>query len=343
MIHVVLLSGGSGMRLWPLSNSSKPKQFVKVLHNAEGERVSMVQRVLAQIEATGLYLDVTIATSSDQIRLLSQQVGDLHNYVAEPERRDTAPAIMLACAHLAFEQGASMNDPVVVMPIDTFAEQAYYNSIGAVADAVMKEEFDLVLLGVSPTYPSSRFGYILPASDHAGDVRSVKSFKEKPDEDLARTYIAQGGLWNCGVFGFKLGWLRSLTDAYLHVGSYDELLKRYSELPRNSFDYEVVEKAQRIAVVPYAGTWKDLGTWDALCEELMEQTSGPVWLDAVACSNVHVINKTQTPVVVCGIDHVVVVVTDEGILVADKSASPRIKNLAEDATRYTNQRRPHGL
>lgn len=335
MIHVVLLSGGSGTRLWPLSSSKKPKQFIKVLRNSEGEHVSMVQRVLFQIEATGFNLDVTVATSAGQIGLLSQQIGNKHKYVAEPERRDTAPAIMLACANLALEQGASMDDPVVVMPIDTFADQAYYNTIGVVANAVQKGEFELVLLGVSPTHPSSRFGYILPATGYAGELLPVKSFKEKPDEDLACAYIAQGGLWNCGVFGFKLGWLRSLTDTYLPVASYDEMLKHYSDLPHNSFDYEVVEKAQRIAVVPYTGTWKDLGTWDVLCEELAEQTSGPVWLDADASSSVHVINKTQVPVVISGVNNVVVIVTEEGILVADKSQSPSIKNLVEDVTRYS--------
>jgi mannose-1-phosphate guanylyltransferase len=326
VIHVVLLSGGSGVRLWPLSTPARPKQFLKVLRDAEGRHISMAQRVFDQIRAVDADIDVTIATGADQADILARQLGSGFGLSVEPSRRDTAPAIMLAAAHLALEQGASADDPVVVMPIDTYADQAYYDRIPDVAAQVAAGVADLVLLGVAPTYPSEQYGYIIPAATE-GDVWPVAEFREKPSEAEATAYIARGGLWNCGVFGFRLGWLRELTRGYLDATTYAEHVDRYGELPRNSFDYEVVERAERISVVPYRGMWKDLGTWEALAEELAETTAGLVRLDESTTSNVHVVNETDLPLVVAGISDVVVVATEDGILVAGKQSGARLKEL----------------
>ena len=331
VIHVILLSGGSGTRLWPLSNSARSKQFLKVLRDDGGNHVSMVQRVFGQIDAVDANIDVTIATSASQTEALAMQVGGRYQLSVEPERRDTAPAIMLATAHLDLVQGATQDDPVVVMPIDTFAEQAYYDCIPVVAEAATSGVADLVLLGVKPTYPSEKYGYIIPASTE-GDVWPVDTFKEKPEEMVAASYIACGGLWNCGVFGFRLGWLREITRNYLDVPAFDNYVERYRELPKNSFDYEVVERAENVSVVPYSGTWKDLGTWNTLTEEMADARSGPVWMNEDSVSNVHVINETGLPMVVAGLTDSVVVATADGILVSGKEASAHVKVLVERAS-----------
>ena len=328
--HVVLLSGGSGTRLWPLSNSARSKQFLKVLRDEQGRHVSMVQRVFGQIDAVDADIDVTIATSAAQADALAMQVGGRYQLSVEPERRDTAPAIMLACAHLDLVQGAGPDDAVVVMPIDTYADQAYYDRIPAIAEAVASGASDLVLLGVEPTYPSEKYGYIIPASTE-GAMWPVETFREKPDEATATAYIARGGLWNCGVFGFRLGWLRDLTRGYLDAASFDAYVEGYRELPKNSFDYEVVERAQSISVVPYSGTWKDLGTWNTLAEEMSDATAGPVWVDGGTVANVHAVNETGLPMVVAGVSDAVVVATPDGILVSGKDASSHIKGIVEEA------------
>ena len=324
MIHLVLLSGGSGTRLWPLSNSSRSKQFLKVLRDADGNHVSMVQRVFGQIRNVHADLDVTIATCATQENSIRSQVDGGYTLVLEPERRDTAPAIMLACANLALEQGADTNDTVVVMPIDTYADQAYYDGIVKLGDAVQDGFADLVLLGVEPTYPSEKYGYIVPTTPE-GDPRRVERFTEKPDEATAKQLIDQGGLWNCGVFAFKLGYLTGLTAKYLIANDFEDFRSRYAELPKNSFDYEVVEKADSIGVVSYSGGWKDLGTWNTLTEEMTDQRSGRVVVDESTCSNVHVINETGFPMVVAGLSDAVVVATPDGILVSGKEASKSIK------------------
>ncbi len=324
MIHLVLLSGGSGTRLWPLSNSSRSKQFLKVLRDTQGNHVSMVQRVFGQIRRVDADVDVTIATCASQENSIRSQVEGDYSLVLEPERRDTAPAIMLAGANLVLEQNANPDDTVVVMPIDTYADQEYYDGIVKLDTAVQEGFADLVLLGVEPTYPSEKYGYIVPTVPE-GDPRRVGRFTEKPDEATARQLIVQGALWNCGVFAFKLGYLTELTAKYLTADDFEGFRSRYAELPKNSFDYEVVEKADSIGVVSYAGQWKDLGTWNTLTDEMADEIAGRVAVDYGTCENVHVINETHLPMVVAGLKDAVVVATPDGILVTGKEASANIK------------------
>ena len=346
-IHVVLLSGGSGTRLWPLSTNSRPKQFLKVLRDEDGNHVSMVQRVFGQISRVPADLDITVATSAIHKEYLESQLGGGFATVLEPERRDTAPAIMLACANLALAQGAAPDDTVIVAPIDTYADQGYYDRFPLLDRAVQGGEADLVLLGVKPTYPSEKYGYILPEADGDASGRTslaVKEFKEKPDEETARGFIREGGLWNCGVFAFRLGYLTAITERYYRATSFEDLRDHYSALPKISFDYEVVEKAESVAAVPYEGQWKDLGTWNTLTDEMSDAVSGRVTMDVTTCRNTHVVNETNVPVVVAGMRDAAVVVTPDGILVTGKEESAHIKGLVSEAqlSRPMYEKRPWG-
>lgn len=326
-IHLVLLSGGSGTRLWPLSNDSRSKQFLKVLRDEQGNPVSMVQRVLAQIRRVSNNLDVTIATCESQKESIERQVEGAYELVLEPERRDTAPAIMLACAHLATEQGAGLSDTVIVMPIDTYAGQAYYDRILDLNAAVQSDAADLVLLGVKPAYPTEKYGYIVPVSSE-NIPYPVERFTEKPDVDTATRLIEQGALWNCGVFAFKLEYLKHITQRYVGLADFESMRARYAEMQKNSFDYEVVEKATSVAVVPYEGIWKDLGTWNTLCEEMVDIASGRV-VGIETCENTHVINELGLPLVVLGLKDLAVVATPDGIIVTDKPQSSYMKPYVE--------------
>lgn len=327
--HVVLLSGGSGSRLWPLSNDVRSKQFLKVLRDDSGNHVSMVQRTYAQLRRNLPGADVTVATCASQASMLAEQIGGGFGLVVEPERRDTAPAILLTAAHLAWEQGADQDDAMVVMPIDSFVEDAYYDRLADVADAVRARAAEIVLLGVEPTYPSEKYGYIVPSAP-SGSPRQVESFREKPDAETAASLIARGALWNCCVFGMTVGHALEVLAGYGEFSGFRDLRERYAELPRNSFDYEVVERASSVAVVPYGGAWKDLGTWNTLCEEMADDVAGPVVVDA-SCRNVHVIDELGVPIVISGIEDAVVVATEDGILVCAKEGSAGIKPLVARA------------
>ncbi len=340
MIHLILLSGGSGTRLWPLSNNSRSKQFLKVLRDEQGNHVSMVQRVFSQIRCVPADLDVTIATCESQRESIERQIEDTYELVLEPERRDTAPAIMLACAHLFFEQRANDEDTVVVMPIDTYAEQAYYNCITKLNAAVQSNVAGLVLLGVKPIYPSEKYGYILP-SEGKNEPYLVECFTEKPDEKAAIQLIEQGAFWNCGVFAFKLGYLRNITQTYVDATDFCDIYARYCELPKISFDYEVVEKASSVAVISYEGTWKDLGTWNTLCEEMSDAASGRV-VGTETCENTHIINELGLPLVALGLKDLAVIATPDGMLVTDKLSSsnmkPYVQQVAESRPMYERRR-----
>lgn len=343
-IHVILLSGGSGKRLWPLSNGTRSKQFLKVLRDENGNHISMVQRVYSQIKRVDADLDVTIATSTSQKDSIERQLDGEYSLVLEPEQRDTAPAIMLACSFLASERGVEDDDPVVVMPIDTFASQSYYDSIVDLAQAVTENVSDLVLLGVEPTLPSTKFGYIVPSS-RAKRPWPVDSFREKPDGETAKELFSHGALWNCGVFAFRLGYVLNILSSYIDSDcSYNEVLGRYAELHRNSFDYEVVEGASSVSVIPYAGQWKDLGTWNTLSGEMADPYAGRIVVDNHTCKGVHAINETGLPMVIAGIEDAVVVATPDGILVSGKERSAQIKVLVSRAseTRPMYERRRWG-
>lgn len=191
-MNIILLSGGSGKRLWPLSNDIRSKQFLKIFKKENGEYESMVQRVYNQIKKVDKNASVTIATSKSQVSALNNQLGSNIGVSVEPCRKDTFPAIALATAYLVDKQGISLDDSVVVCPVDPFVEQDYFDALKKLSSQADKGEANLVLMGIEPTEPSDKYGYIIPESKD--EISSVKTFKEKPDIETAKKYISQGAL-----------------------------------------------------------------------------------------------------------------------------------------------------
>lgn len=247
--------------MWPLSNSTRSKQFIKLLSSPDGSRESMVQRVVRQLGECGLDGSITVATGALQCDIITNQLGDRISVVTEPERRDTFPAIALACSYLTYEQHCPKEEVVVVMPCDPYTELGYFETIRHMADAIRNDAAELVLMGIRPTSPSSKYGYVVPvASDRETGIYKVSRFTEKPDAPAAGRLISEGAFWNGGVFAFRLGYMTDIVSRYVNAGTFAEIRTRYGELPKISFDYEVAEKAGSVAVIPFAGEWKDLGT-----------------------------------------------------------------------------------
>jgi mannose-1-phosphate guanylyltransferase len=324
-MKLVLLSGGSGKRLWPLSNDARSKQFLKVLKNENGNLQSMVQRVWNQLDSVGLSQSTVIATSKSQTDMIQNQLEGKADLIIEPSRRDTFPAIALAAAYL-YSLTNNLDETVAVLPVDPYVQNQFFNRVKELEKVLKESHSDLALIGVKPTLPSSKYGYIVPEQDGADEFFKVNRFVEKPAEELASELIEAGALWNCGVFAFKLGYVIGLLEEKGYPVQYEELLEQYDQLPKISFDYEVVEKTESISVLPYDGDWKDLGTWNTLTEEMAAAQigKGVISTDSV---NTHVINELDIPVTVLGLSNVVVAVSPDGILLADKDASPRIKEL----------------
>ena len=204
-MNLILLSGGSGKRLWPLSNDIRSKQFIKIFRGKDGEYESMVQRMLRQIRAVDKNVTVTIATSKSQVSAIHNQLGNQVSVCVEPCRRDTFPAIALACAYLRDVKHVAEDEAIVVCPVDPYVDEDYFETLIKLSKLAMSGGANLSLMGIEPTYPSEKYGYIMPMD--AGMISKVSAFKEKPDTKKAEEYISQGALWNGGVFAFKLGYM----------------------------------------------------------------------------------------------------------------------------------------
>ena len=321
-MNLVLLSGGSGQRLWPLSNDIRSKQFIKIFHREDGELESMVQRVYRQIKAVDTEATVTIATSKSQVSAIHNQLGEEVGISVEPCRRDTFPAIALAAAYLKDVQGVGEGESVVVCPVDPYVENDYFEALKALGDRAAVSSANLVLMGIEPTYPSEKYGYIIPIGKE--QVSKVSMFKEKPTQEVAKDYIAKGALWNGGVFAFKLGYVLNRAHELIDFVDYDDLFNKYDTLNKISFDYAVVEHEPEIEVMRFAGTWKDLGTWNTLTEAMDSHAVGEALFNE-QCENVHVVNELDVPILCMGLKDVVVSARPEGILVSDKEQSSYIK------------------
>ena len=184
------------------------------------------------------------------------------------------------------------------------------------------DDANLVLMGMEPTYPSEKYGYIIPENENS--TSKVKTFKEKPTKDIAQEYISQGALWNAGIFAFKLKYLMNIAHQLIDFMDYQDLFKKYETLEKISFDYAVVEKENNILVQRFSGQWKDLGTWNTLTEAMEESVVGKGELND-SCNGVHIINELDVPVLAMGLHDVVISASPEGILVSDKEQSSYIK------------------
>ena len=325
-MNIILLSGGSGKRLWPLSNEVRSKQFIKLFKDENGEYESMVQRVYRQITAVDPNAKITIATSKNQASAIKNQLGEKASICVEPCRRDTFPAIALAAAYLYDELGVSRDEAVVVCPVDTYVDNTYYEAVQELQKLAEAGTANLTLMGIEPTYPSEKYGYIIPAN--GDNVSKVKEFKEKPDTETAKKYLSQNALWNAGIFAFKLGYLVDKAHSMIDFEDYRDLFNKYDTLTKISFDYAVVEKESSIQVMRYIGNWKDVGTWNMMAEVMADQTKGKVILDET-CENTHVVNELNIPILCMGCKDMIVAASGDGILISDKDRSGYMKPYVE--------------
>ncbi len=295
-MNIILLSGGSGKRLWPLSNDIQSKQFLRLFKTDDGRYESMLQRVYRQIKSVS-DAQITIATSQPQVSAIRNQLGNKVSVCIEPCR-----------------------------PVDPYVDNSYYECVRSLEALVKGGETALTLMGIEPTYPSDKYGYIIP--EEKSDISRVRSFKEKPDRKTAGEYLKQGALWNAGVFAFRLGYILDKVSEITGIDGYDALLEKYEVLDKISFDYAVVEKENSIQVVRYSGEWKDVGTWNMMTEVMADTSKGDVTLDET-CENTHVINELGIPVLCMGCKNMVIAASGDGIIVADKERSGYMKPYVE--------------
>lgn len=326
MLNFILLSGGSGKRLWPLSNDVRSKQFIKLFKNQDGTYESMIQRVFRQLSSANKNANIVIATSKSQVSAIRNQLGNDVSVCVEPCRRDTFPAIALSAAYLKYELGMDEQECIAICPVDHFVDESYYSTVEKMEKLVSAGSAKLTLMGIEPTYPSEKYGYIIP--ENSDFVSSVSEFKEKPDKETAQRFIESGALWNAGVFAFKLGYILEKAHSLIEFTDYRDLYSRYEKLPKISFDYAVVEAEKSIQVMRYSGEWKDVGTWNIMSEVMSDKTKGNVTMDET-CENTQVINELDISVLCMGCKDMIVAVSGDGILISDKERSGYMKPFVE--------------
>lgn len=304
-MQIILLSGGSGKRLWPLSNNTRSKQFIKLLTAPDGSKESMVQRVVRQLRETGICDSITVATSQSQRDIIINQLGEEIPVVTEPERRDTFPAIALASSYLAYKRKCSTDEIIIVMPCDPYTETGYFETIRRIADAVKNNVAELVLMGINPTYPSAKYGYVVPVNDVQNKgIFQVSRFTEKPDMITAEKLISEGAFWNGGVFAFRLGYMTDIVTRHIKTDTFQKFVLAMGNFRKSVLTTKSLKSAVGSRRT-FAGEWKDLGTWNTLTDELSEHTMGNVVMDEES-ENTHVINELGLPIMCIGTRNLVI-------------------------------------
>ncbi|WP_346769635.1 sugar phosphate nucleotidyltransferase [Cytobacillus firmus] len=339
-LRILLLSGGMGKRLWPLSNSVRSKQFLKLLQREQGEYESMIQRVCRQLDDAGLLSSAYIITSESQLDMIYNQVDNHIPVICEPRQRGTFPSIALACAYLHSNDHISVNETICVLPVDSYVDPPFFEQLQSIPGILQKSQAELALIGAVPQFPSEQFGYIVPkpAQKEEMGYLTIDQFIEKPNSDTARLLIERNALWNCGVFGFSMNFMLDYLKNMGFPTSYSRLLKSYDHLPGISFDYQVAEKNSRSIVIPCTGQWKDLGSWEALSGQWASSILGKGSLSEDS-RNTQIVNELSIPIHAISVSNSIIAASPDGILVADKQKSNSIKQLAGIARPMCEEKR----
>ena len=343
MIYPVVLCGGSGTRLWPASRKSYPKQFSNLI----GER-SLFQETLLRLSGE-VFGAPMVLTNADFRFLVTDQVASVGiadaTILIEPEGRNTGPAVLTAALKMADQPDAVM---LVAASDHVIGDDAGFQA-AVMAGAKEAEKGRLVCVGINPTRPETGYGYLELAGKPAeAEAIAVESFREKPDEATARAFLASGNyLWNASIFIFRVGdileafkkhaktLVKPCTDA-LKKGTEDLGFFRldgaaYAKAEDISLDYAVMEKARNISAVPYGGGWSDLGSWDAIWEELKYDGKGVVATGpstAIDCENTLLrAEEGNQHLVGLGLKDIVAVSMRDAVLVADMNASQKVKDV----------------
>lgn len=343
-IHPILLCGGSGTRLWPLSRKSYPKQFARIM----GEQ-SLFQVSAKRLSDEGFAAPVVL--TGDPFRfIVTEQLAAVElapqGILIEPEGRNTAPAILAAAFWMAQEDPKAL---MLVAPSDHLIPQADAFRETVQAAVPRAQEGDLVTFGITPTRPETGYGYLELAADgdaQADSPQALARFVEKPEAARAADMVAAGNfLWNAGIFLFTAETLiaayrahapellaaveAALKDADTDLGFTRLAAEAWSEAEDISIDYAIMEKADNLAVMPYRHEWSDLGGWDAVWMESPQDTAGNATSDqatAIDCSNS--LLRSETPgqeVVGIGLDDMMVIAMSDAVLVAPKAQAQRVK------------------
>ncbi|ASR47644.1 mannose-1-phosphate guanylyltransferase [Paenibacillus kribbensis] len=326
-MQLVLLCGGAGKRLWPLSNDIRSKLFLRLLPAPDGQMESMLSRVYRQLAAAGLDSSALLLAHRSQVNLALRHTEGRLPVLGEPAKRGTFTAAALAAAYF-HTRGVGLDEIVCIAPADMFAGEDFFHSVAALSDLLLDSGADLAMLGTRPTHPSDQYGYIVPGQQTGrkgkASYASVARFTEKPDRIGAQQLISQGALWNCGIYASKLRYMLACMERSDLPLNDKALCSMYDRLPVRSFDEEIAERAEHAVVLPYEGEWLDIGSWQTLTNQLANRVIGRGQISGPA-HDTHIVNELPFPLHVIGVEGIIAAASPDGILIAAKSHAHAIK------------------
>lgn len=347
--YAVIMAGGGGTRLWPLSRKEKPKQLLPLLG-----KETLFQSTVVRLESLFPPERILVVTVAEQAREMREQAPSIpeENYLIEPSPRGTASVVALAASVL------KKRDPQAVMAIQTadhhIRNRDLFNYLISTGFEIAEKNY-LVTLGITPTFPSTGYGYIqqgeLLSGDYKYPVYTVKRFKEKPDEATAQQFLQSGDhSWNSGMFIWKADAIlseieRQMPELFKVVSAISSawdspkrdavIEQHWHNLANQTIDYGIMEKAEKVAVLPAGGLgWSDVGSWDSLFEVLLPDADGNVSVNAnhleVDSHNILVYSvNDQRFVVTIGLDDIVVVDSGDVLLVCKTDQSQKVRDVVE--------------
>ena len=344
-LYALILAGGSGERFWPLSRRARPKQLLRLV-----AQQTLLEQAVARLEGLVAPERLLILTNVDQeaaVRELLPQVPK-ENIVAEPSKRDTAAAIALGAGWVAARDHSAT---MIVLPADhVINDTDSFQKTLAAAAAAAEETGALVTIGVKPTWACPGYGYIeqgqavqLRSVDEENAVHRVVRFREKPNADLAESFVRKGNFrWNAGMFVWSVPSVLSefnrhtpdlanfISQLCVPNNFKKTLDERFAKLPRISFDYAIMEKADRVLVVEAGFDWDDVGSWRAVSKYFKNDAEGNAAnceITALESSNNTVFNPDGARIALLGVHNLIVVRTADAILICHRHQAEKIKNL----------------
>lgn len=297
-MKIVLLSGGKGKRLWPLSTDNVPKQFVPLFNDAS----SMLKKTYNLVLKNYSKEDIYVATGVNYKNDVLFELKNFKNFIFEPAYIGTFGAILNIAVYLSEIEKIPYDEIISVIPIDHDVDDDFYKILISAEKMIESKNSDICLVGITPTFPSTQYGYITYSNNY------VLSFKEKPDVNFATNLIAENALWNSGIVNFKLKKIIEIAKKYLNYFSYEDFVKKYTSLPHRSFDTEVLEKEDNLLVIPCNEHWNDLGTWDMLASKISVSDE----------YNTNIINFEEKSIVNEGIKDAIIINTKNGLKLIEK-------------------------
>src|SRR6267154_5358840 len=344
-MYALILAGGSGERFWPLSRRARPKQLLRLV-----SKTTLLEETVARLHGLVSRERILILTNTEQEAAVRKLLTDLptENVLAEPAKRDTAAAVALGTGWVAARDHTAI---MAVLPADhIIANRSAFQETLALAAEAAEETAELVAIGIKPIWACPGFGYIeqgeavhLRNRSDRGSIHRVLRFREKPNPDLAESFLRKENFrWNAGMFVWSVPTVLSefnrhapeLADFISHLRGPENIEKvlreRFSKLPRISFDYAIMEKADRVLVVEASFDWDDIGSWRAMANYFEKDKQGNAAncaITALDSSNNIVFEEDGTTIALLGVHDLIVVRTKDALLVCHRHDAEKIKNL----------------